>query len=377
MPTQLEGFDKKWISTKTQRSVTYNNMSPGTYTFRVRAASSDGVWNNTGDKFVLTITAPLWFRWWAWVLYVAVFTAALRAYLQYRSRRLVRENQLLEEKIALRTSELSQANTELNEQREEITAQRDQVSGTLKKLEQTQSQLVQAEKMASMGELTAGIAHEIQNPLNFVNNFSDVSIELITEMEDEMAKGEVEEAGFIAADIKQNLQKINHHGKRADGIVKAMLQHSRSSSNNRELSDLNALADEYLRLAYHGLRAKNKTFNALLTTTYDERLPQVSLVPQDIGRVLLNLYNNAFYALNDQQKTLGPDFKPEIKVTTTHSRQPNKAGCLGQWARVLPMLSKTKFYSRFLPPSQPARAPVWDCLSAMILLLKAMAANCL
>ena len=154
--------------------------------------------------------------------------------------------------------------------------------------------------MASLGELTAGIAHEIQNPLNFVNNFSEVSNELIDEMNEELEKGDLKEAKAIADDIKQNLEKINHHGKRADSIVKGMLQHSRSSSGVKEPTDINALADEYLRLAYHGLRAKDKSFNAKFETTFEKGIGKVNVIPQDIGRVILNLITNAFYAVNER-----------------------------------------------------------------------------
>ncbi|WP_460968853.1 histidine kinase dimerization/phospho-acceptor domain-containing protein, partial [Spirosoma migulaei] len=174
----------------------------------------------------------------------------------------------------------------------EITRQKEELEQTVTELKATQSQLVQSEKMASLGELTAGIAHEIQNPLNFVNNFSEVSIELIDELTEEQAKADRDHEleAELLTDLKQNLQKINHHGGRASSIVKGMLQHSRASNGQRELTDLNALADEYLRLAYHGLRAKDKTFNAVLKTDFDASLGQISMIPQDIGRVLLNLF---------------------------------------------------------------------------------------
>lgn len=187
---------------------------------------------------------------------------------------------------------------------------------TLTELNSTQTQLIQSEKMASLGELTAGIAHEIQNPLNFVNNFSEVSNELIQEMEDEIQKGNLNEAKSIAFAVKQNLEKILQHGKRADGIVKGMLQHSRNGSGQKELTDLNALCDEYLRLAYHGYRAKDKSFNAQFKTSFDHTLEKALIVPQDIGRVILNLINNAFYAVNEKGKQNLPGYEPTVIVST-------------------------------------------------------------
>ncbi len=177
------------------------------------------------------------------------------------------------------------------------------VETTLTELKTTQTQLVQSEKMASLGELTAGIAHEIQNPLNFVNNFSEVSVELIEEMHEELEKGDLNEAIAIAEDVKQNLDKITHHGKRADVIVKGMLQHSRSSSGQKEPTDINQLADEYLRLAYHGLRAKDKSFNATMETDFDKNVGSINVVPQDLGRVILNLITNAFYACTERSRS--------------------------------------------------------------------------
>ncbi len=191
---------------------------------------------------------------------------------------------------------------------------------TLTNLKSTQSQLIQSEKMASLGELTAGIAHEIQNPLNFVNNFSEVNKELLVEMKDEIDKGNLTDAKEIANDVLANEEKINHHGKRADAIVKGMLQHSRSSSGVKEPTDINALADEYFRLAYHGLRAKDKSFNATMKTDFDESIGNISIIPQDIGRVILNLITNAFYAapLPPEGGFLDPAYKhePTIWVTT-------------------------------------------------------------
>jgi len=215
---------------------------------------------------------------------------------------------------------IGQRKTELEmlvaERTMEITRQKDELQDTVKELQATQAQLIQQEKLASLGELTAGIAHEIQNPLNFVNNFAEVSAELIDEMAEEIAKGDTEEVLAIAADIKQNLEKIRHHGQRADGIVKGMLQHSRASNDAKEPTDINNLASEYLRLAYHGLRAKDKSFNAELVTNFQDNMPKVEVFAQDIGRVMLNLFTNAFYAVQQKQKRGIPDYKPTVTITT-------------------------------------------------------------
>ncbi len=183
-------------------------------------------------------------------------------------------------------------------------------------LKAAQSQLIQSEKMASLGELTAGIAHEIQNPLNFVNNFSDINNELLDELTSDIKSGNLEAALSIAKDIRNNEAKINHHGKRADSIVKGMLQHSRKSTGLKESTDINALCEEYLRLAYHGLRAKDKNFNAKLVTDFDPTLPAINVVPQDIGRVILNLLTNAFYTVNEKIKSKQADYAPEVSITT-------------------------------------------------------------
>jgi len=194
-----------------------------------------------------------------------------------------------------------------------------EIQKAYEELKSTQQQLVQQEKMASLGELTAGIAHEIQNPLNFVNNFSEVNNELIEELKSQKSKLKTEEQDEILNDIFQNNEKINHHGKRADAIVKGMLQHSRSSSGQKEMTDVNALADEYLRLAYHGLRAKDKSFNATFKTDLDNSIGKINIVPQDIGRVILNLINNAFYAVAEKQKQKEKQkegFEPTVTVST-------------------------------------------------------------
>ena len=221
---------------------------------------------------------------------------------------------------------LTKTNLQLQYKNKLIEGQKIEVENTLSKLKDAQKQLIQSEKMASLGELTAGIAHEIQNPLNFVNNFSELSNELINEMNEELDKGQIEEAKAIAADVKQNLEKINTHGNRASNIIKGMLQHSRTSTGVKESININALCEEYLRLSYHGLRAKDKSFNAELKTDFDKSLEKINIIPQEIGRVLLNLLNNAFYAVQEKQKELAKDlilfqkvslpYQPTVSVST-------------------------------------------------------------
>jgi signal transduction histidine kinase len=204
-----------------------------------------------------------------------------------------------------------------------------QVESALRQLKSTQAQLIQSEKMASLGELTAGIAHEIQNPLNFVNNFSELNKELVQEANEELDKGDIEETKAILKDLAENSEKINHHGKRAGDIVKGMLEHSRKSTGEKVLTDLNALADEFLRLSYYGIRAKDKSFNSDFSTDFDPNLPKVEVIPQDIGRVLLNLINNAFYAVNEKAKTTpqppegGVEYKPTVIVKTMSVKSPS------------------------------------------------------
>jgi len=197
-----------------------------------------------------------------------------------------------------------------------LQTEKQRAEDALIELRAAQKQLVQSEKMASLGELTAGIAHEIQNPLNFVNNFSEVSKELLDEMRMELDAGNTEDALSIANDIIQNLEKINHHGKRADAIVKGMLQHSRTSSNQKEPTDINALVDEYIRLCYHGLRAKDNSFNSIINTSFAGDIDKVNVIPQDIGRVILNVLTNAFYAVNEKQKRADKSYKPEVSIST-------------------------------------------------------------
>jgi two-component system NtrC family sensor kinase len=215
-----------------------------------------------------------------------------------------------------------------------LSKQKAEIQSALSSLKATQKQLVQSEKMASLGEMTAGIAHEIQNPLNFVNNFSEVNTELIDELKTELAAGNTQQAIDLANSIRGNQEKINQHGKRADAIVKGMLQHSRTSSDQKEFTDINVLADEYLRLAYHGLRAKDKSFSVKLETDFDKSISKVDIVPQDIGRVILNLVNNAFYAVSERQKVEGVEYEPTVTISTVSIQPPFIGGQGGRSVQV-------------------------------------------
>ena len=212
-----------------------------------------------------------------------------------------------------------------------LSQQKNELETTLATLKTTQTQLIQSEKMASLGELTAGIAHEIQNPLNFVNNFSEVNAELIDELKTELEQDNKQQAIEIANDIKENEEKIIFHGKRADAIVKSMLQHSRSSSIKKELTDINALADEYLRLAYHGMKAKDKSFNVDIKSDFDNTVEKVNVIQQDIGRVILNLITNAFYVVSEKKQQLGDNYEPIVTVST---KLLSPLGDLGAWRSV-------------------------------------------
>jgi signal transduction histidine kinase/ligand-binding sensor domain-containing protein len=295
----LEGADESWsdVSPKNVSKI-YYNLLPGDYTFKVATRGFNGLWSEP-DSIQFSILPPWWQTWWAYLSFALMAGGLVFVVVQERSKYLKRENKILEEKVSIRTAQLKRS---------------------LDDLKSTQSQLIQSEKMASLGELTAGIAHEIQNPLNFVNNFSEVCHELMEELKGEKSKGEGERdenlEDEIIGDVIQNLEKIHHHGKRADAIVKGMLAHSRNTSGQKEDTDINALADEYLRLSYHGLRAKDKSFNANFNTDFDSELPKIPVVAQDIGRVLLNLINNAFFAVNERKRKGEAGYKPTVSVST-------------------------------------------------------------
>jgi signal transduction histidine kinase len=290
----LEGYDRDWRPVTDKTSATFGNIYEGTYTFKLKARSPDGVWSEPITYSFRVL--PPWYRtWWAYTVFGALLIGGIWGFVQYRSRRLRREKRLLEEKVTHRTNQLSRS---------------------LQELKETQTQLVQREKMASLGELTAGIAHEIQNPLNFIHNFSELNTELIEELKQEIDKGNIQEVKKTAYEIKGNQEKITQHGRRVDAIVKGMLQHSRTSTGYKEATDINALADEYFRLSFHGLRAKDKSFNANMKTDYDTSIGKIAIVPQDIGRVVLNLINNAFYAVDEKKKSGIENYEPTVSVST-------------------------------------------------------------
>jgi len=292
---KLEGLNTEWSPASFDTKADYRNIPYGEYTFKICAIGESQEWSPP-FSYTFTILPPPWLTWWAYCLYTVIFIAGVLTVHVFQKKRVLQK-----EKEKAQKRELEQAKV---------------IEKAYKELKETQAQLIQSEKMASLGELTAGIAHEIQNPLNFVNNFSEVNNELIDELNDELNKGDIEEAKAISKDIKENEQKIHHHGQRASGIVKGMLEHSRTGSGKKELIDINKLADEYFRLAYHGLRAKDKTFNADFKAEFDETMPKLSVIPQDIGRVFLNLINNAFYVVDKKAKSGIEGFKPEVLVKT-------------------------------------------------------------
>jgi signal transduction histidine kinase/ligand-binding sensor domain-containing protein len=296
---QLVGYDPDWIDAGTRRTAYYTNLSPGTYRFRAIAANADGVWNEVGASTAITIEPYFYQTTWFLAFGIIFFLTSGPSFYVYRTRSLKRKKEELERLVADRTKELQKS---------------------LDHLKETQHQLVLSEKMASLGQLTAGIAHEIKNPLNFITNFAtlskDLTAELRTELDvtiDPARRKTIEE---LLADLEQNVTKINEHGKRADSIVRGMLLHSRGKAGERQETDINALLQEYTNLAYHGMRAIDQSFNVKIEMDFDSSIGMMSVVPQDLSRAFLNIVNNACYAANDKKKTNGKDFSPVVKVST-------------------------------------------------------------
>jgi signal transduction histidine kinase len=316
---KLEGFNDNWIQLGTKREVTFTNLDPGEYTLRVKGSNNDGVWNEEGASLKITITPPWWRTRWAYSIYALLVIAGVSATDRFQRRRLLAKElvqaQIREAELHAQTAEAQAKALQAENARKEVELQKaaelkaayQELDAAHTNLKATQQQLITQEKLASLGQLTAGIAHEIKNPLNFVNNFAALSVDLAKELREEMAKIEdsgskiVDRESFASVEailetLIQNAEKINHHGKRADSIVKSMMQHARGSSHERELVDINQLLDEAVNLVYHGMRANDASFNITIEKDYDETIGKLEVVPQDISRVFLNIVNNACYA---------------------------------------------------------------------------------
>jgi len=318
---KLEGFNDHWIQLGTKRDVTFTNLDPGEYTLHVKGSNNDGVWNEDGTSLKITIIPPWWKTRWAYGLYGLALIAALFALRQFELNRQHKKIRLIEsEKRAKDAEEREKEKAEMLKVVEEKNDE----------LIRTQEQLIVQEKLASLGQLTAGIAHEIQNPLNFVNNFSELSRDLLQELKEELEnhKEKIDPKAFeyieeMMDDLESNSQKINNHGKRADNIVKGMLMHSRGTSGERKLTDINALLDEYLNLSYHGIRAQDHTFNAYIEKDYDSSLKNLTAIPQELSRAFLNIFNNAFYAVREKYESIPASTNEEINLKITSSDSNN------------------------------------------------------
>jgi signal transduction histidine kinase/ligand-binding sensor domain-containing protein len=326
--TKLVGYDQEWSPEKTDVSIRYTNLGafgvPRTYSFQVAACNGDGVWTDTPIGFSFDIKPPWWYQWWWIGAYVFILGGVVVGFNRERIRRLEKRSRELEVTVEERTYEIREKAEEIRRQSNELAATNIELEEKNREIVRTQEQLIMQEKLASLGALTAGIAHEIKNPLNFVNNFAELSAELIQELREDF-KGQsgrldpkiLERMDDALTDLEHNATKINEHGKRADSIVRGMLLHSRGKSGERTPTHINTLLEEYVNLAYHGLRATDSTFNITLKKDYDESVGQLDVVPQDLSRVFLNIVNNACYAANERKKaSKDPSFVPTLWVCT-------------------------------------------------------------
>ncbi|OZC03940.1 two-component regulator propeller domain-containing protein [Rubricoccus marinus] len=348
----MEGFDEDWRGGlgARERTAPYTNIPPGKYTFRVQAANADGVWNETGASLDVVVTPPWWRTPWAYLAYAGLLVFGFVRFDKWQRQRLLKEEreraERREQEIRAETAEAEAQQAEADRQRAEAEAraaraeadrQRTEAEGkreiekAFRELKAMQTQLVQSEKLASLGQLTAGIAHEIKNPLNFVNNFADLSVELADELGEELRDNKdkpvsavLEEVTAILDDLRENSRRIHEHGTRADRIVKAMLLHSRGSSAERGQIVANAFVEEYANLAYHGARANDKEFQVDLVRDLDPNAGEVEVIPQELGRVLINLLSNAFYAVGQRKRTDGEGYEPRVTVATTRETDPEQ-----------------------------------------------------
>ncbi|MEM1055995.1 MAG: two-component regulator propeller domain-containing protein [Bacteroidota bacterium] len=350
---RMEGLndDDEWIESGRRREAPYPSLAPGRYTFRVQAASADGLWSETGASLSVVVSPPWWRSTWAYLAYAALFVVGLVRFDRWQRARVLRQEreraERREQEIRAETAEAEARKAEADRQRAEAEADRQraetraaraeadrqraeaegkrELEKAFSELKATQTQLVQSEKLASLGQLTAGIAHEIKNPLNFVNNFADLSVELADELGEELRENKdkpvsaiLEDVDALLDDLRENSRRIHEHGTRADRIVKAMLLHSRGSAAEKARVDANRFVEEYANLAYHGARANDKEFQVDLVRDLDPAAGDVELIPQELGRVLINLLSNAFYAVGQRRKIDNADYEPTVTVATRH-----------------------------------------------------------
>ena len=299
----LENYDAAWREVATLREATYTGLPPGDYVFRVKASNSDGIWNEEGASINIQILPPWWRTWWAYIVYGLLFVAGIITADRLQRRRLIARERLRAER----------------EKAKAIESTNNELQRALKHLTETQDQLVHTEKMASLGQLTAGIAHEIKNPLNFVNNFSTLSVGMLEELKDwveEQGGMEKPEVRELVETLTLNAAKINEHGQRADGIIRSMLEHSRTGRGERRVVDINKLVDEYVNLAYHGFRARGEGIEVEVSREYGQAIGEVEIYPQEIGRVLINLLDNAFYSVEEKARSGVEGYAPRVVIKT-------------------------------------------------------------